>query len=71
MKLQELAFYKHILSCDSVTIDGVLIGNWIYWTLKQLVTTIITVALIHTLYSSLEHTLAPSQPGMSSLAIAW
>jgi hypothetical protein len=39
--------HMYILSRDGVTIDGVLIGNRIYWTILQLVTTI---------YQSLSHT---------------
>jgi hypothetical protein len=49
-----------------VTIYGVWIGNWIYWTLTDLWQVIISVSLIHTLYSSLEHTLKSSKPAVSS-----
>jgi hypothetical protein len=50
-----------------VIIDGVWIGNWIYWTLPDpWLQVIITVSLIHTLYNSLEHTLKSSQPAVSS-----
>jgi hypothetical protein len=42
-------------------------GNWIYWTLTDpWLQAIITVSLIHTLYSSLGHTLKSSQFAMSS-----
>jgi hypothetical protein len=47
-----------MLSRDCVMIDGVWIGNWVYLTLTgPWLQVIITVSLIHTLYSSLEHTL--------------
>jgi hypothetical protein len=45
----------------SVNTDRLWISNWIYWTLANpwpLV--IITISLIHTLYSSLEHIFNPS-----------
>jgi hypothetical protein len=63
---------KYILSCDGVTIHGVWICNWIYWTLtdpwRQI---LINVALIDTLYSSLQHTLKSYQPAASSPVVAW
>jgi hypothetical protein len=41
----------------SLTVDGVCIGNWIYWNLTDpLLQVIITVSLIHILYISLGHT---------------
>jgi hypothetical protein len=42
-----------VLSRDWVTIDGVWIGNWIYWALTdQWLQVIITILLIHTLKCS-------------------
>jgi hypothetical protein len=40
-----------------VTIDGVWIGNWIYWPLTDRNYVTIALSLIHTLYSSLQHVL--------------
>jgi hypothetical protein len=51
----------NILSRDRVIIDGVWIGNLIYWTLTYPWQVIITVSLIQILYSSLEHTSKSSQ----------
>jgi hypothetical protein len=34
-ELQNLYCLQNIVTCLSVTIDGVLIGNRIYWTLKH------------------------------------
>jgi hypothetical protein len=51
----------------SVTIDGVWTGNWIYWTLTDSwLTVFMPVSPIHTLCTSLEHTLKSSQPAVSS-----
>jgi hypothetical protein len=48
----------NLLSRDRVNIDGVWIANWIYWTLTDpWLQVIITVSLIHTLYTALVHTL--------------
>jgi hypothetical protein len=57
--------YCHVYG---VTIDRVLIGKWIYWTLTDpSLQLIITVSVIHTLYSSLEHILKLSDNGLSFL----
>jgi hypothetical protein len=48
---------QNVLSRDRVTIDGVCISNWIYWTFADpWLQLIIIVSIIHILYSSLEHT---------------
>jgi hypothetical protein len=61
-----------VLSLVRVTIDGVWIGNWIYWTLTDSWLQVITpVSLIHTLYSSLAHTFESSQSAMSTPVVAW
>jgi hypothetical protein len=57
-----------------VTIDGVSIGDSIYWPLfrhNSELHLIIAPSLISTLYSSLEHTLSLSQPAVSSLVVSW
>jgi hypothetical protein len=55
-----------VLSCVWVTVDGVWNGNWIYWTLTDpWLQVIITISLIHTLYSSQEHPLKSSQSAVS------
>jgi hypothetical protein len=43
-----------LLSHVCVTIDGVSIGNWIYWTLTE---ETIALSLIYTLYNPLQHAL--------------
>jgi hypothetical protein len=60
----------NIITWLSVTVDGVWISHWFYWTLTythnlQLQITV-ALLLVHTLYSSLEHTLESSQPVVSS-----
>jgi hypothetical protein len=58
----------HVLVCLYIRVST---GNWIYWTITDpWMQVIITVSLIHTLYSSLEHTLKSSQPAVSS-PICW
>jgi hypothetical protein len=61
-----------IISRLWVIIDRVWIGNWIYWTLTDpWLQVIITFSLIHTLYTSLEHTIKSSQPAVSSPVVVW
>jgi hypothetical protein len=63
--------YTNILSHDWVTVYGVWIGNWICWTLTDpWLQVIVTVSLIHTVYSSPEDKLKSSQPAVSS-AVFW
>jgi hypothetical protein len=59
--------YLIMLSRDGVTTDEVWIGTWIYWTVTDpWLQVFITVPLIHTLYSSLDHTRKSSEPALSS-----
>jgi fluoride ion exporter CrcB/FEX len=53
---------NNIVMCMSVTIEGLWIGNRVYWTLTDpWLQVIITVSLFLTLRSSLKHTLKSSQ----------
>jgi hypothetical protein len=52
----ELELY--ILSHVCVTIDGVWIGNWIYWPLQIVTQVTIALSLIHTLCSSVQYVLS-------------
>jgi hypothetical protein len=66
-KQNNLRLKLHNVTWLSATIYAVWIGNWNYWTLTYLwLQAIITVSLIHTLYSPLQHTLKSSQHAVSS-----
>jgi hypothetical protein len=64
------AFVFPSITCNGEfinAIDEIWIGIWIYWTLTDTwLQVIINILLIHTFYSSLEHTLKSSQPAVSS-----
>jgi hypothetical protein len=51
-----------------VIVEGFWIVNWIYWKLTD---PWLAVSLIHTLFSSLQHTLTPSQPAVSLPVFVW
>jgi hypothetical protein len=61
-----IELYRHVIDYKRV-----LNFNWIYLTLTApWLQVIITVSVIHTLYSSLEHILKSSQPHVSSLRLS-
>jgi hypothetical protein len=49
----------NIVKYISVTIDGVRIGTWIYYTFTNHAKVAITLSLFHTPYNSLQHALHP------------
>jgi hypothetical protein len=53
-----------------VTVDGVWIGEWIYWQNLEL-QVIMALSLISTIHKSPQHPLSLSEPVVSSLAVPW